>query len=62
MKMKNQTKKTKERHPIFTKDEFLRVLDRAIKPPDQETQRTSEKSDSDDYSEKRTHSNNSEGT
>ena len=31
---------------IFLKEVFLRVLDRAIKPPDQENQRTSEKSDS----------------
>ncbi len=28
---------TKENPPIFTKNDFLRVLDRAIKPPYQET-------------------------
>jgi len=34
--------KTNEKSPILTKDDFLKVLDRAIKPPDQETQRTDE--------------------
>jgi len=45
---------------ISSKDDFLRVLDRAIKPPDQENQRTLEKTDSCDCNEKHTHSNNSE--
>ena len=42
----------------LTKEYFLRVLDRAIKPPDQETSKTSEKPDSDYCNEKHTHSNN----
>ena len=46
----------------FSKEVFLRVLDRAIKPPDQETSKKSEKPDSDCYSEKHTHLDNIEDT
>jgi len=57
-----QDKKTKEKPHILTKDDFLRVLDRAIKPPDQEKDKTSEKPDSYYCSETHTHQDNSEGT
>lgn len=45
---------------ILTKEDFLKVLDRAIKLPDQETSETSEKPDSDCCNEKHTHLDNVE--
>ena len=62
---KSKTIKLKDRNMVISKNDFLRILDRAIstiKSPCQETSETSEKPDSDDYSEKRTHSDNSEET
>ena len=52
--------KIKKNPPIFTKDDFLRVLDRAIKPHGQGKDKTSEKPDSGCYNEKHTHQDNSE--
>jgi hypothetical protein len=57
---KSKTIKLEDRNMIISKEDFLRVLDRAIKPHGQGTNETSEKSDSDDYSEKHTHSDNVE--
>ena len=45
----------KESDMTITKEDFLRVLDRAIKPLGQETSETSEKPDSDYFNEKHTH-------
>ena len=59
----NNTKASIDEDTIpITEEEFFRVLNRAIKPPDQEISETSEKSDSDYCIGKHTHSNNIEDT
>lgn len=58
-------KKTNKELPTLTKNDFLRVLDRAINPPkspDQEINKTLEKPDFDCCNEKRTHLDSVEGT
>lgn len=62
-KMKFDAKDRENSNEFLTMDDFLRVLDRAIcppKPPDQEIDKTSEKSDSDYCNEKHIHSDNVE--
>ncbi len=60
---KSKTIKLKDRNMVISKNDFLRILDRAISPiksPCQETSETSEKPDSYYCNEKHTHSDNAE--
>jgi hypothetical protein len=53
-------KRNKIKEDILSKDDFLRILNWAIKPSGQETLRTLEKTDSCDCNEMYSHSDNSE--
>ena len=65
--MNQQNNMTNQKTEVFTKEDFFKALDKAIltvmkpKSPDEGKKRTSGENLSDDYTEKRTHLNKTEG-